>query len=154
LKGAIRKVGGSKSGSTPGSLVRKTLQVLLGVFGVIAIAIALLHVVLGPSSIPGAVPVNATMDSEDRFYATLFLAFGVALLWCIEDVERKSRVVYFLMLTFLAGGLARLISIAAVGRPNSFFIVMTVLELLLPFVYGYLQYRVSASKPPARQRGQ
>jgi hypothetical protein len=131
-------------------LVRKTLQVLLGVFGAIAIIIALLHIVLGPSSIPGAVPVNATMDSEDRFYATLFLAFGVALLWCIENVERKARVVYFLMLTFLAGGLARLMSVAAVGWPNAFFIAMTVLELLLPFVYGYLQYRVSAAEPPAR----
>jgi hypothetical protein len=126
--------------------VRKTLQVLLGVFGAIAIFIALLHIVLGPSSIPGAVPVNATMDSEDRFYATLFLAFGVALLWCIENVERKARVVYFLMLTFLAGGLARLMSVAAVGWPNNFFIAMTVLELLLPFVYGYLQYRVSADQ--------
>jgi hypothetical protein len=50
------------------------------------------------------------------------------------------------MLTFLAGGLARLISVAAVGWPNNFFIVMTVLELLLPFVYGYLQYRVSGSR--------
>jgi len=85
--------------------VRKALQILLGVFGTIAIVIALLHIVLGPSSIPGSVPVNATMDSEDRFYATLFLAFGVALLWCIENVERKARVVYFLMLTFLAEAL-------------------------------------------------
>ena len=37
-------------------------------------------------------------------------------------------------------------SVAAVGWPNNFFIAMTVLELLLPFVYGYLQYRVSADQ--------
>jgi Domain of unknown function (DUF4345) len=48
------------------------------------------------------------------------------------------------MLTFLVGGFARLISIAAVGLPNNFFIVMTVLELLLPLIFAYLQYRVSS----------
>jgi uncharacterized protein DUF4345 len=116
-------------------------------FGAIAIVISMIHVVFGPASIPGAVPVNATMDSEDRFYAVLFLAFGATLIWCIKNVERKANVVYFLMLTFFVGGVARLISIAAVGLPNNFFITMTVLELLLPFVYAYLQHRVSAAQP-------
>jgi len=126
--------------------VRRTLQILLGLFGAIAIFIALAHIVLGPASIPGSVPVNATMDSEDRFYAVLFMAFGIALLWCVKDVERKARVVYFLMATFLAGGVARLISITAVGPPNDFFLAMTALELVLPFVYAWLQYRVSATQ--------
>ncbi|MBI2799145.1 MAG: DUF4345 domain-containing protein [Gammaproteobacteria bacterium] len=125
--------------------MRKSLQVLLGLFGATAIFISLLHLVLGPASIPGSVPVNATMDSEDRFYATLFLAFGATLLWCIKDVERKTKVVYFLMLTFFVGGLARIVSILVVGPPNNFFIAMTVLELALPFVYVYLQYRVSVT---------
>ena len=134
--------------------MRKTLQVLLAVFGVTAIGISLLHVVLGPASIPGDVPVNATMDSEDRFYAILFLAFGATLLWCVKNVERKALVVYFLMLTFLVGGFARLISIAAVGLPNNFFIVMTVLELLLPLIYAYLQYRVSSKAGPNLRKTQ
>jgi hypothetical protein len=123
--------------------MKKFLQIYLGAFGIIAIFIASLHIILGPSAIPGSIPVNATMDSEDRFYATLFAAYGVALLWCIKDVERKSTVVYFLMLTFFIGGLARLVSIAAVGLPNTFFITMTVLELLIPFLVGFLQWRIS-----------
>jgi hypothetical protein len=123
--------------------MRRTLQVLLALFGVTAIFIALLHIVLGPAAIPGAVPVNATMDSEDRFYATLFLAFGVVLLWCVKDVEHKAKVVYFLMLTFFVGGLARIVSMLAVGLPNDFFIAMTVLELALPVVYSFLMFRVS-----------
>jgi len=102
--------------------MRKAFQVFLVLFGLTAIFIACLHLVLGPSAIPGAVPVNPTMDSEDRFYATLFGAYGFALLWCVKDIERKSTVVCFPALTFLAGGVARLISIAAVGLPNTFFI--------------------------------
>ncbi len=123
--------------------MRKSSQAFLGLFGVTTILIASLHMVLGPSAIPGAVPVNATMDSEDRFYATLFAAYGVALLWCIRDIERKSMVVYVLALVFFVGGLARLVSMAAVGLPNNFFIAMTTLELLIPFVMALLQWRVS-----------
>jgi hypothetical protein len=50
--------------------MRRALQVLLALFGATDIFIATLHVVLGPKCIPGSIPVNATMDSEDRFYAT------------------------------------------------------------------------------------
>lgn len=129
--------------------MRRTLQVLLGLFGLTAIFISLLHIALGPAAIPGSIPVNPTMDSEDRFYATLFLAYGVVLLWCIKDVESKARVVHFLMLVFFAGGLARIVSMLAVGPPNAFFIAMTVLELVLPGVYSYLTYRVSAVRQDA-----
>ena len=125
--------------------IKKTFQVFLGLFGIAAILIALLHVVLGPSAIPGSVSVNATMDSEDRFYATLFAAYGVALLWCIKDIERKSIVVYFLAAAFFAGGLARLVSVAAVGLPNTFFIAMTVLELLIPLFMVFMQSRIAKS---------
>jgi len=126
--------------------MKQTLQVFLGLFGLSAISIAALHVALGPAAIPGSIPVNATMDSEDRFYATLFAAYGVALLWCIRDIERKSMVVYFLALTFLVGGLARLVSAAMVGWPNPFFVAMTVLELLIPFFIAFLQWRISKPK--------
>jgi hypothetical protein len=122
--------------------MRKALQVLLALFGVVDIAIALAHIFVGPASIPGSIPVNATMDSEDRFYAVLFAAYGAAILWCVRDIERKSAVVYFLMATFFVGGLARLISIAAVGLPNTFFIAMTIVELVLPLLLAWMMKRV------------
>jgi putative copper export protein len=123
--------------------MKKALQWFLGLFGVIAIIIAALHIVLGPSSIPGSVPVNATMDSEDRFYAVLLAAYGAALLWCIQDVEKKSRYVHFLSATFFVGGVARLISFAAVGPPNEFFRAMTALELLIPVYMSLAQRRIA-----------
>lgn len=123
--------------------MKKTLQYVLGLFGITAIAIAMLHIVLGPAAIPGSIPVNATMDSEDRFYATLFAAYGVALLWCIKDIEHKRHPILFLAITFFIGGLARFISILAVGLPNTFFITMTVLELLIPALILFLQSRIT-----------
>jgi hypothetical protein len=125
--------------------MRKTLQVILSVGGAAAIFISLLHIVFGPESIPGSVPVNATMDSEDRFYATLFTAYGAALLWCVRDVERKGLYVKLLALVFFVGGLARIVSMLAVGLPNTFFIAMTILELVIPIVIVFLNSRVSVT---------
>ncbi len=122
--------------------LKKSFQIFLGLFGVIAILIASLHIFFGPSAIPGSVPVNPTMDSEDRFYATLFAAFGVALIWCIKDIEKKAREVYFLTATFFIGGLARVVSISQVGLPNLFFIAMTILELVIPVYMAYAQYQI------------
>src|SRR5262245_55217090 len=112
--------------------MRKAHQVLVVLCGISAIFISLLHIVLGPAAIPGSIPVNATMDSEDRFYATLLTAYGVALLWCVKGIEQKSGFVYFLAGVFLLGGVARIVSIVAVGWPHPFFIAMLVVELVLP----------------------
>jgi uncharacterized protein DUF4345 len=133
----------------PNRPVKRTLQVLLALFGAIDIAIGLAHVAIGPASIPGAVPMNATMDSEERFYATLFCAFGAAVLWCVKDLERKAAVVYLLMLTFLMGGLARVVSWVVVGPPNAFFQAMLAVELVLPVLLAWMQRRICSSDVPA-----
>jgi hypothetical protein len=72
--------------------MRRALEILILIFGVVCILIACLHIAIGPSSIPGSVPVNATMDSEDRFYAALFLGFGAALIWCSRDLAAREGV--------------------------------------------------------------
>ena len=131
--------------------MKRNLQLILGLFGAICMGIALVHIVFGPAAIPGASAVNATMDSEDRFYATMFLAFGAALVWCVRGVERKGTFVYLLSLTFFLGGLARILSILAVGLPDLLFILLTGVELVLPLVIAYLQFRVvrAAATAPA-----
>lgn len=123
--------------------MRKALQVLVTLCGITAIFISLLHIVLGPTAIPGSVPVNATMDSEDRFYASLLTAYGVALLWCVTGIEKKSMLVYFLAGAFFLGGLARLVSIALVGLPHPFFIAMTAIEMGLPVIVAFMQFQIS-----------
>lgn len=96
--------------------MKPLLKVFVLLLGTIIILISLLHVFLGPAAIPGSVPVNATMDSEDRFYAVFFLAYGMALIWCGIDLGSRSKHLQLLMIIFFAGGLARLISMAVAGR--------------------------------------
>lgn len=70
----------------------------------VVIGIALRHILFGSSVIAGDVAVYATLDSKDRFYATLFLSFGAA-------AEAGA----------LPGGVSRLVPIAQVGPPGRFF---------------------------------
>lgn len=82
------------------------------------------------------------MDSEMRFYATLFAFYGVAVLGCIKGIELKGQYVRLLALILFVGGLARTISMFKVGRPHSFFVAMTALEFVLPLLIVFLQSRI------------
>ena len=108
------------------------LRHFTALFGAVCIGIALVHIIFGPASIPGSVPVNATMDSEDRFYATLFLGFGAALVWVSRDLRQRSAVFFALLGVFFLGGIARTISWFAVGPPIPMFVFLGSLELILP----------------------
>lgn len=110
----------------------RALSIFAALFGAVCVLIALAHIALGPSAIPGSVPVNATMDSEDRFYATLFLGFGIAMIWASRDLAARRHVFLALMATFLAGGVARIISAVMVGPPGDLFIFLGALELIIP----------------------
>jgi hypothetical protein len=112
--------------------MRRTLSALIAVFGAICMVISVVHIAFGSAAIPGSVPVNATMDSEDRFYASLFTGFGATLIWCSWDLRSRIRVFSALMAVFFLGGVARIISAAAVGWPSRLFIFLDSLELLLP----------------------
>ncbi len=112
--------------------MRRTLGALVTLFGVVCLIISLVHIVFGPASIPGSVPVNPTMDSEDRFYASLFTGFGATLIWCGADLGTRQRVFAVLLAVFFLGGVARIISAVAVGWPSSLFIFLGGVELLLP----------------------
>jgi Domain of unknown function (DUF4345) len=111
---------------------QRPLRWFLTAFGLVCVGIALTHIAFGPSSIPGSVPVNATMDSEDRFYATLFLGFGLAHVWAARDLTQRAGIVLAMQAVFFAGGIARIISLIAVGPPIPLFLFLGALELLIP----------------------
>ena len=110
------------------------LRAFVALFGAACVAIALTHIFVGPSSIPGSIPVNPTMDSEDRFYATLFLGFGAVHLWCARDLAARTGPLVAMQAVFFLGGVARLISWAQVGPPIPMFIWLGAIELLLPLL--------------------
>lgn len=120
-------------------------QVVIAVIGVAVVGIAIAHLVLGGAAVIGGSPLNATAQGEHRFFAALFLCYGLAFLWCVRDVETKRRPLNLLAATFLFGGVARLASVVISGPPNAFYSAMLVVELALPFVLFFLAARLPQS---------
>lgn len=131
----------------------KLVSAVMWLLGLCCLLIGLAHIAFGPVVIRGGMAVNATMDSEERFLATFFAAFGVACMWCTRDMEARKAVAAFLLKAFFAGGVARLISMAAVGRPDDFFVAMTAIELGLPVLLALLWNRSGQDPAGAKPAG-
>ena len=125
--------------------MRRTTQVLVATIGIAVVGIALAHLVLGGAAVIGGSPLNASAEGEHRFFAALFLCYGVAFLWCTREIENKRRPLNLLAATFLLGGLARLASIAISGAPNAFYSAMLVIELAVPLLLFFLVSRMPQS---------
>ncbi|NKY53998.1 DUF4345 domain-containing protein [Nocardia vermiculata] len=120
--------------------MRRVLQGWLLLFGLVSAGIGVAHLFFGTASIIGAGSVDATVDSDMRFYSVLFTAYGLAWVWCARDVERKVNMINVLGAVFFVGGVARLIAWAATGEPNWFYVLMIPVELVIP-VLNYLLVR-------------
>jgi hypothetical protein len=123
--------------------MRRAFQGFLALFGVIVIGISLAHLTIGPEAIIGGSDVNPTSDGEDRFFAGLLLCYGVALLWCARDVQRKRMYINVLAAAFFVGGIGRLLAIILAGVPHPFYVAMLVLELALPSLMVLVPRRVT-----------
>jgi hypothetical protein len=74
------------------------------------------------------------MDSELRFYAALWAAYGVVVLRAARRLETHFHEVPWLAATFFAGGVGRILSRLSVGAPHPFFTLLLVIEISLPVV--------------------
>lgn len=113
----------------------------LRVIGSAIILIALGHIVLGPysevllgSNISAASMLDPTVDSQNRFYGTVFSLFGVLLILCSRKILAHKTILYLLFWVFFAGGIARLVSISVVGSPPLLVNMLTGIELILPLM--------------------
>ncbi|WP_418005224.1 DUF4345 domain-containing protein [Mycobacterium sp. PDNC021] len=106
----------------------------LRLFGVACMAIGLVHLVVGPASVIGGGPVNATIDGEMRFYSVLFIGFGAGFVWAAADLPQRLTLVHVLGGLFFFGGLARLLAILQTGAPHVFFLAMIAVEVVVPVV--------------------
>ena len=89
------------------------------------------------------------MDSELRFYAALWGAYGVMLALAAWDYAGWAVRVPWLAAVFFVGGLGRAFSWLVVGVPHPFFLLLMTTELALPPLLALLWWRAggpSASK--------
>jgi hypothetical protein len=124
------------------------LRILLGVLGVSAIFVAASMLALGVQETVAIAeggltamlrtrgPIDATwaatMDSQMRFYAAFWGAYGVLLVLIVTNTEPYLDLVPWLAAVMFTGGLGRAVSRLTVGVPYRAFTTLMTVELLAP----------------------
>lgn len=143
---------------------RTLLAVLLATLGAAAILIGMSNYLLGPAAtvafflhlIPVAEPNASTseafaardVDSEFRFYAVFWIAYGALAIDAARNLNEQFHRVPGLLGLFAAAGAGRLLSWTAMGPPNPFFVMLLVLELVVPLALGLLWLRARRFTQP------
>jgi hypothetical protein len=111
----------------------------LKILGVLFLLPCILHLALGlgadamlGAQVPKAAASDPGLDSQNRFYGVIFSLYGILLIVCASDLAKYATILRLLLWVFFAGGIARLVSIAAVGMPPAAVVVLLITELVIP----------------------
>lgn len=113
---------------------RRALQVLLALFGVVAVVAGAAAVLTGSAGVVGAGRAPASVDSELRYFAAWYAAAGVLVLRAVPRVETEMATVRVVCLALLTGAAGRVLSIADLGRPPDSLLLLLAVEVALPVV--------------------
>jgi len=128
------------------------LRALVTLIGVTATLTGLFVVLLGSSGQVDGAQAVASVESELRFFAVFWIAYGAVALWVAPRVEREVHIVRALAFFLFLGGVARGIAWIADGRPHPLFVGLLVLELLIPVALLLLQREIVAAGDGERRR--
>jgi hypothetical protein len=124
------------------ALADRAIRVALVSMGSVAAGTGVAVALRGTAAIPGGARTVPSNDSVLRFYAVWWAAQGPALWRLARDPGLDDRDLQRVCTTTFLGGLARLASMAASGRPHLLFQGLTIMELLLPPALLALRRRV------------
>lgn len=120
---------------------RRALQVAVAIGCLVPITAGLAGAILGPGLLGGAGGIDA--DSHFRYLSGLLLGIGLAYGASVRGIERHRGRFLLLTLIVVAGGLGRLISVAALGLPPVSMSAALTMELLVTPALAYWQLRVA-----------
>jgi hypothetical protein len=75
-------------------------------------------------------PHDATLDSNLRFFAGVWLGLGFAAFWLVPRIDRETALFRTVWLMIFMGGVGRLLSLLMTGMPYPPFVGFTLLELI------------------------
>jgi uncharacterized protein DUF4345 len=114
--------------------------------GLVATTAGLHTVIAGAKSLPAEDVANPSVESELRFYAAFYVAYGVLALRVAPRADRDTPAVRALTGALFLAGLARAAGWLAVGRPHRLQRGLLVIELAAPPLITAWQARLAAPR--------
>ena len=74
--------------------------------------------------------VSPNADNELRFYAVLWIAYGIIAIRAARALPQSLAVARLLLALFFAGGAGRALSMTTAGAPHPLFVLLMWIELL------------------------
>ena len=122
------------------------LRALLTGIGLVAVTTGLFAGITGTSGMPGENAASANVESELRYFAAFWVAYGVVALWLAPRAAQAQTAVRALAGFMFLGGIARAIAWIDSGRPDDLFVALLVLELAIPPLVIALQVRAMRTR--------
>jgi hypothetical protein len=110
---------------------RRLLQAVVAVAALVPITGGLAGVLLGVGLDPRPTAGAADLDSHWRYLSGLLLGIGLAAWASVARIEAMGARFRLIALIVVVGGLGRLCSLAAVGRPSTLMLAALVMELVV-----------------------
>lgn len=123
---------------------KRALQIVSALMGTVPVITGLVQMmgIHDPLYASLNLPSDATLDSNMRFLAGVWLGLGLANWWLVPRITEQTALFRFLWLMIFLGGVGRLVSMASVGLPLTPFIAFTALEIVGAPLFVYWQHRV------------
>lgn len=123
---------------------KRALQIVSALIGTVPVITGLVQLmgIHDPLYASLNLPADATLDSNMRFLAGVWLGLGLASLWLVPRITEETVLFRVLWLMIFLGGIGRVVSMASVGLPLTPFIAFTALEILGAPLFVYWQHRV------------
>lgn len=97
---------------------KRVLQAVIAVACLLPLVVGGQGIVHGPAPFGHLATVPIDLDSHFRYISGIFFATGLGFLSCIPSIERRGPRFRLLGGLIVVGGLARLVSLLAVGVPS------------------------------------
>jgi hypothetical protein len=132
---------------------KRPLQITTSMLGLIPVLTGIIGLlgINDPLYASLALPRSPLLDSNMRFFAGLWLGFGIAMLWLVPSIEGQTILFRVLWGAVFLGGVGRLLSMISVGLPSAQFVGFTVLEIVGAPLFVYWQSRVAQSAGGIRE---
>ena len=125
----------------------RKLQIATAILALIPIVSGLLTMlgVDDPLYERSALPRDALLDSNLRFFGGVWLGLGIAVLWMVSRLVEQTVLFRVIWGAIFLGGIGRLLSALLVEMPPVPFMAFTVLEIVGAPLFIYWQHRVATT---------